>query len=320
VRTARIQTEHKKCRERKMVELRFDGKVALVTGAGRGAGRAHALLLASRGAKVVVADPGVAMDGSGHANGPADAVVSEIRNAGGEAVASYESVAEEKGATRMVEAALDHFGGLDAVINNAGIAGPEMFEDHAAEDFRRMLDVHYLGTVFVCRAAWAHFTKKRGGRIVNTISEGAMGTLQMQSAYGGAKGGVIGLTLALAAEGPRHGISANAFAPRVASRMSSPEVLSHVNQAPAENFTRVGAMFPPELAAPGAVYLAHESCPLNGAMFVCGGGQVMRVAFMQNVGIKRDVLTLEDVAGNLDTIMDMSAAVSIGVGERPAAR
>jgi NAD(P)-dependent dehydrogenase (short-subunit alcohol dehydrogenase family) len=297
-----------------MADLRFDGKVVLVTGAGRGAGRTHALLLASRGARVVVADPGVAMDGSGHSNGPADDVINAIKAAGGEAVASYESVSEEKGAAAMVEAALDSFGRLDAVINNAGIAAPELFEDHVAGDFRRMLDVHYLGTVFVSQAAWGHFVKNGGGRIVNTLSEGAMGMLNMQTAYGGAKGGVIGLTLALAAEGPKYGISANGIAPRVSSRMSSPEVLSHVNQRPAENFLRVSKMFPPELCSPAAVYLAHESCPLNGKMLVSGGGQVMRVAFMQNVGISSDNLTIEEIAGNIDTLMDMSAAVHVGVG------
>jgi NAD(P)-dependent dehydrogenase (short-subunit alcohol dehydrogenase family) len=297
-----------------MAKLRFDGKVVLVTGAGRGAGRSHALSLAARGAKVVVADLGAAMDGSGHADGPADAVVNEIKIAGGEAVACYESVAEEKGAALMIQTALDSFGRLDAVINNAGIAAPQLFENHAVDDFQRMLDVHYLGTVFVSRAAWLHFTKNGGGRIVNTISEGAMGILDMQTAYGGAKGGVIGLTLALAAEGKKHGICANGFAPRVASRMSSPEVLSHVNQRPPETFSKVSAMFPPELCSPGAVYLAHESCPLNGVMLVCGGGQVMRVAFMQNSGFKSSTLTVEDIAENLDKIVDMSAAANIGVG------
>jgi NAD(P)-dependent dehydrogenase (short-subunit alcohol dehydrogenase family) len=297
-----------------MTELRFDGKVVLVTGAGRGAGRSHALLLASRGARVVVADPGVAMDGSGHSDGPADGVVNEIRAAGGEAVASYESVSEEKGAAAMVQAALDNFGRLDAVINNAGIAAPELFEDHTADDFRRMLDVHYLGTVFVCQAAWGHFIKSGGGRIVNTVSEGVTGMINMQTAYGGAKGGVVGLTLALAAEGPKYGISANGFAPRVASRMSSPEVLSHVNKAPAENFVQVGNMFPPELCSPAAAYLAHEACPLNGVMLVSGGGQVMRMGFMQNEGIRSDKPTIEEIAGNLGKIVDMSGAVNVGVG------
>jgi NAD(P)-dependent dehydrogenase (short-subunit alcohol dehydrogenase family) len=298
-----------------MAELRFDGKVALVTGAGRGAGRAHALLLASRGARVVVADPGVAMDGSGFSAAPADDVVAEIRAAGGEAVASYESVSEEAGAIAMVAAALDSFGRLDAVINNAGIAGPNRFENHTAAEFRRMIDVHYMGTVFVSQAAWRHFIARgEGGRIVNTVSEGAMGALPMMSAYGGAKGAVIGLTLALAAEAPKYGIAVNGFAPRVASRMSTPEVLGLVHDLPPERFAPLANVFPPEQCSPAAVYLAHDACPLNGAILVAGGGQVMRLGFEQNTGIARDDLTLEEIAGNVAAITDMSAATAVAIG------
>jgi NAD(P)-dependent dehydrogenase (short-subunit alcohol dehydrogenase family) len=297
-----------------MTQLRFDGKVVLVTGAGRGAGRSHSLSLASRGARVVVADPGVAIDGSGSSTGPADEVVAEIRAAGGEAVACYDSVSEEKGAAAMVEAALDNFGRLDAVINNAGIAGPERFEVHTADEFRRMIDVHYFGTVFVTQAAWGHFMKNGGGRIVNTVSEGAMGILPMSTAYGGAKGAVIGLTLALAAEGPKYGISVNGFAPRVSSRMSSPEVLGRVHELPPERFAPLGDVFPPELCSPAAVYLAHEACPLNGVMLVCGGGQVMRMGFKQNQGLTSPTLSVEEIAENIGRIIDTSESVDVEVG------
>ena len=297
-----------------MAELRFDGKAVLVTGAGRGAGRTHALLLASRGAKVVVADPGVSMEGSGHSNGPADEVVAEIKAAGGEAVACYESVAEQKGANAMVQAALDSFGRLDAVINNAGIADPKSFEEYSIEDVRRMTDVHYYGTLFVSQAAWRHFLKSGGGRIVNTGSEGAMGIQPRCTTYGGAKGGVMGLTLALASEGGPHGISANVICPRVASRMSTPEVLAQVFDRPVENFKPLGDNYRPELCSVTAVYLAHEACPLNGAMLISGGGQVMRVAFMQNEGFTRENLTMEDVAANLGKIVDMSAPAHVGLG------
>jgi NAD(P)-dependent dehydrogenase (short-subunit alcohol dehydrogenase family) len=295
-------------------EWRFDGKVVLVTGAGRGAGRTHSLLLASRGAKVVVADPGVSMAGSGHSNGPADEVVAEIKAAGGEAVACYESVSEEKGANAMVQAALDSFGRLDAVINNAGIADPKSFEASTPEDFQRMLDVHYLGTVYVSRAAWRHFMTSGGGRIVNTGSEGAMGIQPRCTTYGGAKGGVIGLTLALASEGAAHGISANVICPRVASRMSTPEVLAQVFERPVENFKPLGDNFRPELCSVTVAYLAHEACPLNGMMLISGGGQVMRVAFMQNEGITSENLTIEEVAGNIGKILDMGSAAHVGVG------
>jgi NAD(P)-dependent dehydrogenase (short-subunit alcohol dehydrogenase family) len=298
-----------------MVELRFDGKVVLVTGAGRGAGRAHALLLASRGARVVVNDPGVAMDGSGFSAGPADEVVAEIRAAGGEAVASHDSVSEERGAIAMVQAAIDTFGKLDVVINNAGIAGPDSFENYAADDFRRMIDVHYMGTVFVSQAAYRHFIARgEGGRIVNTVSEGAMGALPMNSAYGGAKGAVIGLTLSLAAESSKYGVAVNGFAPRVASRMSTPEVLGMVHNLPPERFAPLANVFPPELCSPAAVYLAHDSCTLNGAILVAGGGKVMRIGFEQNEGITREIPTLEDVAANIGEILDMSAAAEVAVG------
>jgi NAD(P)-dependent dehydrogenase (short-subunit alcohol dehydrogenase family) len=302
--------------EETMTDLRFDGKVALVTGAGRGVGRAHALLLASRGAKVIVVDPGVGVDGSGGSSAPADEVAREIQAAGGQAVACYESVAEESGATAMVKAALDAFGRLDVVINNAGINGPQLFENHSTDDFLRMAQVNYLGTVNVCRAAWKHFMKSGGGRIVNTASEGPLGIHEMMTAYGGAKGGVIGLTLALASEGPKYGIAVNGFSPRVGTRMSSPEVMSHVYGRPAEAFAKLSTIFPPELASPAAVYLAHESCPLNGVMLCCGGGQVLRMAIMQNEGVTDENLTMEVIAARLSQVIDMSDAANVGIGAR----
>jgi NAD(P)-dependent dehydrogenase (short-subunit alcohol dehydrogenase family) len=299
-----------------MTELRFDGKVVLVTGGGRGVGRAHALLLAGRGAKVVVADPGVDVDGSGGSNGPADDVVRQIKAANGDAVACYASVTEESGAVAMVQTALDTFGRLDAVINNAGINGPQLFENHTVEEFERFAEVNYLGTVNVCRAAWKHFIKSGGGRIVNTASEGPLGIHEMMTAYGGAKGGVIGLTLALASEGPKYGIAVNGFSPRVGTRMSSPERMSHVYGRPPEAFAKLSTIFPPELASPAAVYLAHESCPLNGVMLCCGGGQVLRMAIMQNEGVTHENLTMEVIAAQLDKVIDMSAAANVGVGAR----
>jgi NAD(P)-dependent dehydrogenase (short-subunit alcohol dehydrogenase family) len=297
-----------------MSDLRFDGKTVLITGAGRGVGRSHALALASRGARVVVADRGVALDGSGVSAGPADEVVAEIRAAGGEAVASCESVTDEQGVARMIQTALDSFGSLDVVINNAGINGPDLFEDHTIDDFRRMVDVHYIGTVMVSHAAWKHFIQSGGGRIVNTVSEGPLGIHAMMTAYGGAKGGVIALTLALAAEAAKYNIAVNGFSPRVATRMSSPEVMSHVYGRPAESFNKLGQVFPPELCSPAAVYLAHESCPLNGVMLACGGGQVLRMAIMQNQGHTSENLTPEEIAANIDKVIDMSAAKNVGVG------
>ena len=302
-----------------MKELRFDGQVALVTGAGRGVGRAHALSLAARGAKVVIADTGVALDGSGSSKGPADEVVREIKAAGGEAIACFGSVADEKGAAAMVQLALDTYGRLDVLINNAGINGPELFEQHTNEDFRRMCDVLYLGTVYVTKAAWSHFIKVRRGRIVNTCSEGPLGIHEKMTAYGGAKGGVIALTLALAAEAPKYGIGVNGFSPRVSTRMSSPEVLSRVYDRPVADFGSMLSTFPPELASPAAVYLAHDSCPLNGVILVCGGGQVLRIAILMNQGVTSAAMSPETIAANVDKIIDMSGAVNVGVGAGGAA-
>jgi NAD(P)-dependent dehydrogenase (short-subunit alcohol dehydrogenase family) len=297
-----------------MNELRFDGKVAIITGAGRGVGRTHALALASRGAKVVVADRGVAVDGSGKSDGPASDVVREIKAAGGEAVASFESVADEKGAAAIIQTALDTYGHLDILVNNAGINGPNRFENLTTDDFRSMVNVHYLGTVYVTKAAWPHLIKAKNGRIVNTASEGPLGIHEMMTAYGGAKGGVIGFTFALASEGAKYGIGVNGFSPRIATRMSAPEVLAHVYEKPVEAFAHGMVKFPPELATPAVVYLAHESCTYTGVILVCGGGQVLRMAVMENMGFTTEGLTPEKIAANIGQVLDMSKGVVVGIG------
>jgi NAD(P)-dependent dehydrogenase (short-subunit alcohol dehydrogenase family) len=182
-----------------------------------------------------------------------------------------------------------------------------------------MIEVHYLGTVYVTRAAWPHLMKARRGRIVNTCSEGPLGIHEKMTSYGGAKGGVIGFTLALAAEGTKYGIAVNGFSPRIATRLSAPEVMAKVYDRPKEQFEKSMAAFPPELASPAAVYLAHESCPLNGVVLVSGGGQVLRMAIMQNQGITSDAMSVETIAANVDKIIDMSDARNIGVGVGGAA-
>jgi NAD(P)-dependent dehydrogenase (short-subunit alcohol dehydrogenase family) len=296
-----------------MSELRFDGKVAIVTGGGRGVGRVHAMTLAARGAKVVIMDPGVALDGTGSSQGPAGEVAQEIVDAGGEAVASFESVTDEEGAARTVALALDTFGGLDILVNNAGIADPELFEHQTTEQFRRMCDVQYLGTVYTSKAVWPHFME-HGGRIVNTCSEGPLGIHGKLTTYGGAKGAVIGFTLCLAAEGRAHGIAVNGFSPRASTRLSSPEMMSKTYDVPKEFFEESMKAYPPELASPAAVYLAHESCPLTGVILVAGGGQVLRLAFAESEGIRAEELTVEDVAANIDQIVDMTSVSFPGLG------
>lgn len=300
-----------------MSELRFDGKVAIITGAGRGVGRTHAIEMAKRGARVVIVDPGVALDGSGASAAPAEEVVNEIKALGGEAVASFERVNDVAGAARMVELALDSFGRLDILINNAGTSVPELFDIQTLEQFRMLNEVHYLGTVYVTKAAWPHLCKAGNGRLVNTISEGPLGIHERGTGYGGAKAGVIGLTLTLAAEAKFHGVAVNGFAPRIATRLSAPEVLSHVYDRPVEMFEKNMAMFPPELSSPAALYLAHESCKLNGVLLAAGGGLVLRMSIMENAGFKSDDMTIEAIAANVDQIIDMSSAAEFGIGANP---
>ena len=293
-----------------MGEWRFDGRAVVVTGAGRGVGRCHALELAARGARVVVADYGVGIDGAGSSSAPAEDVVHEIRTAGGEAVPCYASVADERSASSIVETALDAFGRIDAVVNNAGIHDPGMFEALSAQQFRKMLDVHFFGTVFVTQAAWPHFVKAGYGRVVNTVSEAMLGGIPELTSYGAAKGAVFGLTRNLATEGPAHGIRVNALAPRAFTRMSAShsDTLAEYMSMPKEVMDQINASMPPEMCAPAAAFLAHESCPLNGEILQIGMGGVSRIAVVHTPGISKSPLTAEDIAENLDVIMDSSEA------------
>lgn len=298
-----------------MGELRFDGRVVVVTGAGRGVGRCHALHLAAKGARVIVADYGVGIDGAGTSSEPADDVVREIQESGGEAVACCASVADERGAASIVDAALEAFGRLDAVVNNAGIHDPGLFEELSADQFRAMIDVHYLGTVFVTRAAWPHFVKAGYGRVVNTVSEAMLGGIPELTSYGAAKGAVFGLTRNLATEGQQHGIRVNAIAPRAFTRMSAShsDKLADNMSMPTEAMDEINASMPPEMCAPAAAFLAHESCLLSGEVLQIGMGCVSRIAVINTLGIAKSPLTAEDIAENLDAIMDTSEATTRSV-------
>jgi NAD(P)-dependent dehydrogenase (short-subunit alcohol dehydrogenase family) len=293
-----------------MTELRFDGRVVIVTGAGRGIGRSHALLLAAKGARVVIADYGVGIDGGGSTPEPAEDVVKEIKDAGGEAVAHYASVAHELGAKAIVDTAIDAFGRLDIVINNAGIHDPALFDAASVEQFQKMLGVHFFGSLFVTRAAWPHFVKAGYGRIVNTVSEAMLGGIPELTSYGSAKGAVFGLTRNLATEGSAHGIRVNALAPRAYTRMSAShaEALSEFFAMPQDVMNEINAAMPPELCAPAAAFLSHESCPLKGEVLLVGMGGVSRLAVLRSAGIFKSELTAEDIAENLDRVLDLTDA------------
>jgi NAD(P)-dependent dehydrogenase (short-subunit alcohol dehydrogenase family) len=264
--------------------------VAVVTGAGRGIGRAYALLLAERGAAVVVNDLGGAIDGVGSDSGPAAEVVSEIVESGGKAIADTSDIATTAGARAVVDAALENFGQLDALINNAGIirwAGPpEVDGDNLAQH----LAVHTVGSFHTALAAWPHLVERGYGRIVMTTSSGMFG-LPTNTSYATAKAGVVGLTRSLATAGRKHGIKVNLIAPAAMTRMAG--------GAGPEEMT-------PELVAPMAAFLAHEECPVSGEMYAAGAGRFARMFIATTPGYVHPGprASIEDVAAHWEAIND----------------
>jgi NAD(P)-dependent dehydrogenase (short-subunit alcohol dehydrogenase family) len=288
-------------------ELRFDGQVALVTGAGHGLGRAHAQLLASRGASVVVNDLGSAtMGGQDHDSGPAETVAREIRDQGGVAVANSDSVATRDGAERMVAQAIAEFGQLDILINNAGIIRNRTFLNIGDYEFEPVLDVHVKGTFFVTRPAYEHMKEQAYGRIVNTSSGSGLFGSFGQSTYAAAKAAIMGFTKTLAIEGKRYGVQVNAIAPGALTRMTG-DVLGDGSPA-AEAFGLQGgdleAQMGPQQVAPAVAYLAHRSCSLTGETLSASGGRVGRAFVGVTPGVYADDLTIEEVADRIDEIMN----------------
>ncbi|GIH24778.1 short-chain dehydrogenase [Acrocarpospora phusangensis] len=275
-----------------MSDLRFDGKVAVVTGSGHGLGRAHALLLAERGASVVVNDLGGALDGSGASAGPAAEVVELITKNGGSAVANADNVATPEGAEAIIRTALDAFGRVDVVINNAGILRDKSFGKMSVEEFDNVLAVHVRGSFLVSRAAFPHMKEQAYGRIVNTSSPAGLFGNFGQANYSTAKMGLVGLTKTLGIEGARANIRANAIAPIAWTRMT--EAL-----LPAE----FEAKFTVESISPLVAFLAHESCEASGEVFTVGGGRVARVFVAEGPGWRTDDLTMESIRDNWDAIM-----------------
>ena len=293
-------------------ELRFDGEVALVTGAGGGLGRSHALLLARRGASVVVNDLGSpTMGGQEHQAGPAEAVAEEIRQAGGSAISNSDSVATREGAERMVASAIEHFGKLDILVNNAGIIRNRTFLNIGPDELEPVLDVHVKGAFFVTRPAYAHMKEQGYGRIVNTSSGSGLFGSFGQTAYAAAKAAILGLTSTLALEGGRYGIAVNGLAPGALTRMTG-DVLGD-NSPAAERFGLAGddlvQQMGPDQVAPVVGYLAHRSCTLNGEILSAAGGRVARAFVAVTPGVYSDDLTLEHVAANIDAITEEAGYV-----------
>lgn len=285
-------------------QITFDGDVVVITGAGGGLGRSHALTLASRGARVVVNDIGSSLSGDGTSASPADSVVAEIREAGGEAVANHDSIVTSEGAAAVIQTALDAFGRVDVVVNNAGVLRDAAFhkmDDRAIDD---VIEVHLRGAFAVTRAAWGHFREQRHGRVVSTSSGSGLFGNFGQASYGAAKSGLVGLTNVLAIEGRKYGIHANVIAPFASTRMNE-EALGDLARA-------VQPRFVSEVVA----FLAHRDCPVSGRVYSCGGGRVARVFTGVTDGIAVPDLTAEDVAEHLDRIDDLgSFAVPADVQE-----
>ncbi|MHA3023291.1 SDR family NAD(P)-dependent oxidoreductase [Mycobacterium sp. BMJ-28] len=276
-------------------QLGFDERVAVITGGGRGLGRAYALLLASRGAKVVVNDPGASLTGDGADEGPAHDVVREIAAAGGQAVASTDSVATADGGKAIIDTAIEHFGRVDILIHNAGIVRRGSLKELTYQDFESVLDVHLRGAFHVVRPAFPLMCTAGYGRIVLTSSIGGLYGNHGVANYAAAKAGIIGLTNVVALEGAAEGVTCNAIVPGAVTRM-------------AEGLDT--SAYPPmgsDLVAPAVGWLAHESCSVSGELFVAIAGRVARAFIAETPGVYQPSWSIEDIAANIDAIRDDTA-------------
>jgi len=288
-------------------DLGFDGKVAVITGAGGGLGRQHALLLASRGALVVVNDLGGAVDGSGSDKGAAQKVVDEIRAAGGEAVPDTNSVSTVEGGAAIVKTAVDAYGRVDIVVNNAGILRDKSFQNMEPDMIKAVLDVHLAGAFNVTQPAFKLMREQGYGRIVSTSSAAGIFGNFGQANYGAAKMGLVGFTRVLAVEGAKYNVKANAIAPLAYTRMT-------------ENLLgNLGERLDPSFVSPIVAYLAHEECPVSGEVYSVGGGRVARVFIAESQGYFNATLTLEDVRDNFEQIRsEVDYKVPANIGEETA--
>ena len=278
--------------------IRFDGRVAIVTGAGTGLGRSHALALASRGASGVGNDLGGSLNGQGQSSSAADSVVNEIKAMGGKAVANYDSVADAAEAEKIVASAVDAFGRLDILVNNAGILRDKTLAKMDPADFEAVTRVHLFGSAFCTRAALPAMQKNNYGRIIMTTSNAGLFGNFGQSNYGAAKAGVIGLMNVVRIEAAKYGVLVNTIAPMAATRMTE-------NVMPAEMLP----LFKPEFVSAAVAYLASEQCSVSGHTISASAGYVARVQVMSSPGVFFDTskdLTPEMIAGEWANITDMS--------------
>ena len=281
--------------------MSFDGKVAIITGAGGGLGKEHALLLADLGVKIVVNDLGGSVDGSGKSDA-ADLVVEEIRAAGGEAVANKDSVSDREGAKRIVETAVKEYGTVDILINNAGILRDKSFKKMTLDEWDLVINVHLNGSAYVTWHAWPIMYEKNYGRIMFTSSvSGILGSFG-QSNYGAAKMGMVGLMNNLSREGASHNIHVNCLSPGAATRMTASVPGSEIDADEPDEKSH------PKLVSPAVLYMVSEDAP-NGRIIQAAGGRFASDMVFSNKGVELDLdATWEDVAENSDTILDVDSA------------
>ena len=279
-----------------MTDMRFDGRVAIITGAGGGLGRSHALELARRGASIVVNDLGGAVDGSGGSTGAAQRVVDEITAAGGRAVANGDSVATAEGGQAIVAAAVEAFGRVDIVVNNAGILRDKAFHRMDAAMVDAVVDVHLKGAFFVSLPAFRLMREQGYGRIISTSSASGLFGNFGQANYGAAKAGLAGLTRVLAIEGQGKGVKANAIAPIANTRMTQ-DLLGELAE-------RVQ----PETVSPLVAYLAHEDCAVTGNVYSVAGGRVARIVVAETEGVVLADNSAEQVRDRIEAIDDVSGS------------
>jgi NAD(P)-dependent dehydrogenase (short-subunit alcohol dehydrogenase family) len=293
-------------------EIRFDGRAILVTGGGRGLGRATALLLAARGGQIVVADNGAAMDGQEASRAPAEAVVAEIAAAGGKAVACTADLASEAGAEAAVQAAADTFGRIDGLVHFASPCPDLKAVDRlSSTDLELVMRVNPFAGLWMARAAWPHMAREHYGRIVFMPSGaiyGAMGNTD----YAAAKSAYVGITRCLALEGPKDGICVNAISPSARTRMTE----RFHPSAYAEWFYET---MPPEKVATGAAYLLSDDCAVNGEIFAVGGGRIARMMIAENEGAIGAGASIEEVRDLMPQVMaDERFFLPKDLGERSA--
>jgi NAD(P)-dependent dehydrogenase (short-subunit alcohol dehydrogenase family) len=306
--------------------MRFDDQVAVITGAGGGLGLQYALLLASRGARIVVNDTGGSVTGSGSDIGAASAAVEEIRRQGGEAIADTHSVATAEGGQAIIDTACEAWGRVDIVINNAGIVRDAPFEDITADKLDPLLDVHLKGAFNVTRPAWKLMRDNGYGRILNTCSAAGLLGAERMSNYGSAKTGLVGMTRVLAAEGANQNIKVNAIAPIAYTRMLAQSLESADMPADAASQAVLDDLvaqylqkLDPALVAPVAAFLTHRDCPVSGEIYTVGAGHVSRFFIGRTKGFFSPGLSIEEVRDHLDEIRDETGySVPGGPGDEMA--